>query len=319
MRKTILMTICLCSLFFVGASEAKAQKNIPPGSYQKSCSDIQVKSNVLLAICNPKSGFSMPILTAGEKFKYQSDIVDFFDCVGDISNSDGKLVCQKAKYPQKSALMQTAEKAIAGAYPVYYGEPYPNNLGDTRFWVIKMIEGGMIDQFFKGLKTIDAAAFIESYIKKPENANVRLGLINKVMRDVYGSTNDASPKDVAYWNSQASKMGNFYAEVMAGEMKKLNDPNNKIVRRAMIMFAYKKMMGRNPTKEDFSYWEPRSEIYIQILAAGRNFLYAPNGSKDLAETVERALTEKAGSKPKVSQINEAIIKYTKTKAIFAEM
>lgn len=317
MRKIILMTIFLCGLFFIGSSSVKAQ--IPPGSYQKSCSDIQVKSNVLLAICNPKSPFSLPGFPVGEKFKYQSNITDFFDCVGDISNSDGKLVCQKFKYPQKSPLMQAAEKAIAGAYPIYYGVSYPNNLGDTRFWVIKMIEGGFLNELFKGLKTIDAAAFIESYIKKPENANVRLALINKAFQDVYGTTNDASPKDVAFWNSQTSKMGNFYLDVISGEMKKLNDPGNKIVRRAMIMFAYKKMMGRNPTKEDIAYWETKTEIYKQIIAAGRNFLYAPNGSKDLAETVERALTEKMGAKPKVSQINEAIIKYTKTKAIFAEM
>ena len=45
----------------------------------------------------------------------------------------------------------------------------------------------------------------------------------------------------------------------------------------------------------------------------------PAGAKDLAETVARAPEAKTGSKSSVEQINEAVSRYSNSKAIFDEM
>ncbi len=57
-------------------TSASAQGNLPPGSYKKSCKDIQlVAGNVLWAMCEKGDG------------KFQKSTLRLFDCEGDISNN----------------------------------------------------------------------------------------------------------------------------------------------------------------------------------------------------------------------------------------
>ena len=69
----------------------------PPGSYQQSCSDVQVLSgNTLFAICTMRSGFPSPTWLA-----------DYVTCVGDISNYDGHLECSRGAPPPGGSYTQS--------------------------------------------------------------------------------------------------------------------------------------------------------------------------------------------------------------------
>ena len=87
----------------------------------------------------------------------------------------------------------------------------------------------------------------------------------------------------------------------------------------MINVAYKKTMGRMPTAGDRAYWVPRTEYFTQIVDTARDYLYAPYGANDLAETVKRALSNQMSGEPTSAQIKSAIVKYTPNKTIFDEM
>lgn len=310
--KTFTVFASLIVGFLFCTAEIDAQKiMIPPGSYQQSCINIAVKGSVLQANCNYSGG--------DKKFKAPNNFEDFFLCADDIRNDNGTIKCTKS---DNTPLMKKALSAVNTAFETHYGVPNEGGMTGAVYEVRKMFKDGfpdILDKFYKGLISADAGQSMEDYIRRPDRTSLRLELISRAFRNVYGTDNSPSPQDVAFYNAESAKGGKFYQNILSGETKKLNAPNNKIVRRAMIMFAYKKMMGRNPSKEETAFWESKTEIYKQILASGRDFLYSTNGAKDLSETVERNLTEKQGKKPSVAEINNAMLKYTKTKAIFAEM
>ena len=306
----------VCAFLIIGylfcVSETNAQKmTVPPGSYQRSCINFTVKGNVLQANCN---------FSGGDKtFKSPNDFEDFFLCADDIRNDDGRIKCTKS---DNTPLMKKALAAYNTASEIHYGVPNEGGISGAVSEVRKMFKDGfpdIVDKFYKGLSPADAGQSIEAYVRRPDRTALRLLLISRAFQNVYGTDNSPSPQDVAFYNAENMKSGIFYQNILSGETKKLNAPGNKIVRRAMIMFAYKKMMGRNPTKEETAFWEPKTEIYKQILASGRDFLYSTSGAKDLSETVERKLTEKQGKKPSVVEINNTMVQYAKTKAIYAEM
>lgn len=303
MKKILLITILLSGLFFISASDTKAQSP-PPGSYLKSCGYKKLFNGPNLeATCMQKGGaYSETVLQ------------DYFLCDGDISNQDGYLNCKKS---DNNPLMLKAREAIVSAYPNYFGESYKGTKEETRSYLRKMLKLGMNKQFSVGLSGTDAAAFFESFVKKPENNELRLQIINRAYGEVYG-TGSVPPQRVAFWNSKAGTTGNFYKDVKLGEIQALN--SDQIARTLMIGKVYKSAMGRPATKDELAYWKPKTEHYAQLLAAARNWLYSPNGSKDLVETVQRAISGNSDkAKPTNEQVNQAIIKFTKTKAIYDEM
>ena len=182
-----------------------------------------------------------------------------------------------------------------------------------------MIEDGNLDWFYKGVEYVHANLTIKNYLKTVTLA--RLAIVNRAFSDVYGKGVQAPPTDAAFWNAKFDQTNQLYKEVVNAETKKLNAPDNgaKFARRVMITAAYKRAMGRVPTKDDMAYWEPRTEIYKKIIAASRDWLYSTNGAKDLAETVTRSLELSLGKKPSIEQVNDAMLKYAKTKAIYDEM
>lgn len=74
----------LTLLFLFYTNPASAQTGIPPGSYKKTCKDIQVMpGNLLWAMCEKADG------------SYEKSTLQFTKCEGDISNSNGKLSCRQ--------------------------------------------------------------------------------------------------------------------------------------------------------------------------------------------------------------------------------
>jgi hypothetical protein len=74
-----LMALMLSGL----ATAAHAQ---PPGSYLRSCTDIRMRGDTLLAVCRRADGRMQ-----------RSVLADVNRCVGDIGNQDGELVCNRAR------------------------------------------------------------------------------------------------------------------------------------------------------------------------------------------------------------------------------
>lgn len=79
-------------------------------------------------------------------------------------------------------------------------------------------------------------------------------------------------------------------------------------------------MGRPPTAAEQGHWTPRTENYSQMIEAHRNWLYSPQGAKDLSETVKRALTDKYAKKSvNDADVKNAMIQYANGKKIYDEM
>ncbi len=176
-----------------------------------------------------------------------------------------------------------------------------------------MFDVAMEEPFFQGLNAVDARAFFRRHLALPENGNLRLEVANRAFTDVYAY--GASPKDVIFYGAKATD----YNGIVAAETVKLNAPENKVLRRLMILAAYKKTMGRPPVNSEYDYWTPKKEIFKELINAGRTYLYAPNGAKDLTETIKRALADHGNDNPTVQQINRAIVKYSPKKVIYDEM
>jgi len=81
MRSWIMQAMAGWVLVLAGASAGLAQAP-PPGSYQRTCKDLEVRYSVLVATCQDSSG----------NWQFAS-LRDFASCRGDIGNQNGELVC----------------------------------------------------------------------------------------------------------------------------------------------------------------------------------------------------------------------------------
>src|SRR5215468_6820786 len=85
--------------FFVGAMVlSAAAADIPLGSYQQTCRDIKLRGDSLRAKCET---------TRYQWVRTQLDDVD--RCVGDITNINGQLTCNKNNAPPDGTYLQTCK------------------------------------------------------------------------------------------------------------------------------------------------------------------------------------------------------------------
>lgn len=89
MKPTVLLAVCLAfaiGLFaFTGESTAANSRNLPPGSYKKTCKDIKVTGRGMHAMCKTESGkWRKTFIPASE-----------MSCPNGIENLDGNLVCPR--------------------------------------------------------------------------------------------------------------------------------------------------------------------------------------------------------------------------------
>lgn len=81
-----------------GAARAAQQGGIPPGSYQDTCKDQRLNGDTLNATCQSEAGHW-----------HVTALHQFARCVGDISNVDGNLRCQKGGPPPSGTYVQTCK------------------------------------------------------------------------------------------------------------------------------------------------------------------------------------------------------------------
>jgi len=77
----IIPVLTLIFLFYT--NPISAQTGIPPGSYKKTCKDIQIIATKLWAVCEKADG------------SYEKSTLNYQHCEGDISNNNGRLSCRQ--------------------------------------------------------------------------------------------------------------------------------------------------------------------------------------------------------------------------------
>jgi hypothetical protein len=111
MMKPVAIIACAPVALVLWTQPVHAQ-GMPQGSYQQTCSNIQIQGDTLTATCRMRGGRQQPSSLAG-----------FRRCVGDIGNNNGALHCNLGDASQGR---EAAPAATAPARPV------PQQPGDTR-------------------------------------------------------------------------------------------------------------------------------------------------------------------------------------------
>lgn len=109
----------LAALALAGLSCSASAQGPPPGSYQRSCGNIQLQGTILSAVCRTANGREM------------RTALGIGGCVGDIGNNDGQLQCNGGQ-PMGSpgqGYPGTAGPAPGTGYPREYGPPPGNDEG----------------------------------------------------------------------------------------------------------------------------------------------------------------------------------------------
>lgn len=315
-KNTISVAALVCGLLIVfGTPKSASAQFLPPGSYQKTCDNINAGGYTLSAMCGRKSDTASK-LGGGKKFPTNTELSDYFECDGSIWNDDGVLKCNRNT---NSALMQKAKSALDAGYKNVVGVNGMTN-DSYRIYLRLLFKDGMGQKFYEGnlggMANLGLIPWFQTWLSKPENAGMKSGVIKRAFFEVYNY--GPSPKDVAFYSNSLTG----FQTIVLAEQKKMND--DQAIRRLMISEAYKYTMGRSPTKAEFDYWQPKQEYFMQIVEASRAYLYggSVNGSKDLVETVKRAMNKNGNNpNPDIDQINKTITKYSSMnpKPVYTEM
>ena len=306
-----------CGLLICFAAAQRASAQVPGGSYQKSCRDFKTAGAVLSAWCGSKDKQSTlsKITGAGAPFEYNpgTKLENYFECDGDIWNDDSQLKCSRNR---NSAPMKAARTAINTAYRSVTGFDVS---GEAHLTVLikMMFERGMQQKFFGAkyafmIADADLVKIFKDDFAKTPIVNKR-ALIERAYTYVYGRGPGAE-QIARYLNQNIA-----FSEIIAAEQQLMKSDSTNLLRGIAIVNAYKDSMGRPPTAAERNYWNPKTTFYNVIVKANRDFLYSPNGSKDLLETIKRAHNATNGKNPDSVQLANLLTKYSQNKAIFDEM
>ena len=301
------MTLAAGVAGLLSATAVQAGPKIPAGSYQQSCTNIAINAELALtAKCAPinkdPGAFTQGTLPLNL----------YYECVGDISNNDARLECQRNP---NSGRIQAANAGINYARQVILG--LPSSAGDRLMGMRMLFQRGMDTSFFQMWNRDAVAKAYADDLGEPANGALRGQVIERAYQYVLGYS---PPSDrAAFWDARLREgKGIGYINIVGEESTRLNA--SEIARKMTLLRVYKAGMGRNPDKGDQDYWVPRKETYQQMLDANRAWLYSARGAKDPTDTVRRALENKyAKTNVSDNDIKVAMAKYTEGKRIFDEM
>src|SRR6266481_4746849 len=93
------MRYCLALTFFAATMVlSSAAMDNPPGSYQQTCREINMRGDTLRAKCETTSGGWV-----------RTSLNDADQCAGDITNIDGQLTCNKNSSPPQGTYLQSCK------------------------------------------------------------------------------------------------------------------------------------------------------------------------------------------------------------------
>lgn len=219
---------------------------------------------------------------------------------------------------EKPQQFETASKTLSAASEIVLGKIVVGSWqGAFVLYLSKDQTPKYKGKFDEGLKPSDAADWIKERILVPkENVKWRKEVTDRVFEEVYGR--EANIVETTLYSALMIDQKAWFTKMIVDERGKLK--NDSTERKAMINRAYQKAMGRTASEEDLKYWMPRYDHFAQIVAAAREYLYSPNGAKDLRETVTRAYQSKyKNSLPETSQIVKLTADFSKLKLIYVEM
>lgn len=292
------------SIGFFAAPNRAAAQFIPPGSYLKSCKNVKTVGATLEANCNPKDKYG--------EFAVTAPLKNYFECDGDIRNDDSVLKCNRNR---ESALMQAARKSITSSYQSVMGSGVASEAHLTQL-IQMMFERGMGQKFYAGkygfLIDTDLTKMFKDALSKKSVAEKR-SVIERAYTYAYGRGPGAE-QIARYLNQNIA-----FSEIIAAEQQLMKSDSTNLLRGIAIVNAYIDSMGRPPTPAERAYWNPKLSFYGAIVKASRDFMYSPNGSKDLLETIKRAHNASTGKNPDSVQLANLLTKYSQKRAIFDEM
>lgn len=91
------MRHCRALIFFTAIVVVSgAAQQVPPGSYQQSCRDIRLRGDSLRATCQTSNGNWL-----------RTSLDEAYQCVGDITNIEGRLTCNRYSSPPDGTYLQS--------------------------------------------------------------------------------------------------------------------------------------------------------------------------------------------------------------------
>ncbi len=209
---------------------------------------------------------------------------------------------------------QAAYSSFEAAAPLVIGERISD--ATRNGWITSLYQVPQYKQKFDdGLKLVDAMNWIKIQLARNPFGAYRAKAINQAFREVHGR--DSNPIEQATYDARIKTQQAWYATIVTEQIDRLKE--NAFAKQGAIARAYNAVFGREPTYAESQYWQARSEHYRLIREAGRNWLYSPNGAKDLVETVTRALRYFSGKKPNDTEVKTAMEKFSSERKIYEEM
>jgi hypothetical protein len=227
----------------------------------------------------------------------------------------GKELSKEQAAPHNANCL-AAYYAFEAAGPLVIGQRISDGIRNN--WIIGLYQNLEYRQKFNdGLKLVGAMDWAKAEIAKnyPISAQFRVIAINNAFREVYGR--DPNPTEQATYDAKIKTQQAWYATIVNDQRDRLKE--NAFAKQGVIARAYKAVFGREPSYAESQYWQARSEHYRLIREANRNWLYSPNGAKDLVETVTRALRVNNGKSPNDDEIKSAMAKFSNERKIYEEM
>lgn len=241
------------------------------------------------------------------------------------NNLGGGIMIGGATQTQNIVFVETPNcKAVVGSLRsagllIYGIELKPGNKSDDETimsWLREINQNPVWKaKYNEGFSAADGMNFLKERFKTIGDGWLEV-FVGTITDQIYGRTATKEEKD--FYVSRLKDQKETYASIFLAEKNKLN--KNSTERAAMIERAYQNAMGRTASENDRKYWQPRSEIYKELVAASRDWLYSPNGANDLKETVTRAYQAKYKNSPVVeTRIAKLTADFSKSKMIYAEM
>lgn len=215
---------------------------------------------------------------------------------------------------------QTIGSLRSAGLLIYGAELKPNNSSDDntiiswleeahqkREWNTKISEGGF--------SAADGMNFLKERFATIGDAWLEV-FVGSITDQIYGRMPTAAEK--SFYVPRLKERKETFASIFLAEKNKLN--KTAAERQAMINRVYQKTMGKDASSSELEYWQPRKEVYREMIDTTRTYLYTPSGANDLKATVTRAYQAKYKNSPLVdSRIAKLTADYTKSKLIYVEM
>jgi hypothetical protein len=164
----------------------------------------------------------------------------------------------------------------------------------------------------------EAVADLKSAVLAPANVLARAELIDRAYFNAMGRVSTADEQ--LYWENRIRQEKLWYAAVANACISWVNNPANRATERtATIQRAYQASLGRAASPSDVAYWLNRSEHYLSMVNADRDWLYGPGLDQELTSVVRRAADARAGHPASEGEVKALLVKALLNRATYERM